>query len=136
MALIAPLARVTLSTNRSTLGASTAGHPATVRNIALGTASVREANTLARVGPVCPRVRARRPGRTGRAACPTSLPSEFAASDLPLQVAAHCRNLPLSKRSCSMSCLSMQQACVNLELGGDSGPGAASASAVGAPEFS
>jgi hypothetical protein len=35
-----------------------------------------------------------------------------------------------------MSCLSMQQARVNHELGGDSGPDAASASVVGAGEFS
>jgi hypothetical protein len=35
-----------------------------------------------------------------------------------------------------MSCLSMQQACVNFELGGDSGPVTASASVAGASEFS
>lgn len=71
---------MTRSTNRSTLGASASDYPATVRNIALGTASVREANTLARVGPACPGVRVGRPGHT---AAPTIVPVRGVLCEMP-----------------------------------------------------
>jgi hypothetical protein len=62
---------VTRSTNRSTPQAPAPCHPATVRNVTLGTASVRRTDGLARADPADSGARAGWPGHT---ATPTIVP--------------------------------------------------------------